>query len=484
MRVILIADIHGNLPALESVLSDAGKRGVDNIWGLGDLAGYCPYPNEVVERLQKEQVRTICGNYDTKILEFKKKKSKWKKKKDPVKFFSLRWTYKNISKNTKRYLKRLPERLILKEEDKKFIFVHGTFDADDEPLKPDTPRGRFSELAGKTGADAVLCGHSHLFMDKTVDGVRFINPGSVGRPFDGDPRASYAVLDIEKGKLSVKNIRVAYKMDAMLKKMRNEGFPQELLQAVREGKSLDPGTRAPNQSPLGMVQGKPCAVRGKHEVKSINRKDLIKQVLKLAESCDYEKEHSHQVGRTALQLFDSLKSLHGLDSRIERVLLESAGLLHDIGLASIRPALPASQRGERGRRSGLSKGTRKHHKTGRDIILNSKNLPLSEEEKMITALIVRYHRRALPKKSHKYYSSLTRVSRDVVNKLSSLLRIADGLDRTHLSMVKYLNCRILPEKVVIQIKAKEFSGPDKEFGKRKADLFEKVFKKELLINWR
>lgn len=456
MRIALIADIHGNLPALEEVLRDAKARGVVQIWALGDLVGYCMYPEETVAMLRKEQVKSIAGNYDTKILAFKKKKSKWKKKKDPVKFFSLRWTYEQLSQDSKEYLKNLPDRLALKEEGKKFLFVHGTTDAADEPLTPDTPDKRFSELAAparKADADAVLCAHSHLFFDKHADGVRFINPGSVGRPFDNDPRASYAILDITEKDLTVSNIRISYDKDELIKKMKNEKFPPELLQAVIQGKSLD---------------------RIKHEKKPPDRNELMKQVLKLAESCTYDREHSWHVSKIALRLFDNLKTLHGLGN--ERVLLESAALLHDIGLASIRPAL-------RGRRSGLDNGAKRHHKTARNIILKSKNIPLDREEKTITALIVRYHRSALPKKSHKYYSSLTRVSRDVVDKLSSFLRFADGLDRSHLNLINDFDCEVLPGKVILHVRAKEFSSLDKDFGKKKADLFEKVFKKEAVIDW-
>lgn len=442
MRIALIADVHGNLPALEEVLRDAKSRGAVQIWSLGDIVGYCPYPEETVAVLKKERIKGIAGNYDTKILIFKKKKSKWKKKKDPVKFFSLRWTYKHLSQDAREYLKNLPERLSVKIEGKKFLFVHGTTDADDEPLMPDTTDERFSELAAparKADADAVLCGHSHLFFDRHAAGVRFINPGSVGRPFDGDPRASYAVLDITEKDLKVSNVRINYDMSGLIKKMENEKFPLELISAVVQGKSTD---------------------RIKQEKKPPDRNELMRQVLKLAESCNYDREHSRHVCKVALRLFDSLKTLHGMNS--ERVLLESAALLHDIGLA---------------------KGAKRHHKTARNIILKSKNLPLDREEKTIAALVVRYHRCALPKKSHKYYSSLTRVSKDVVDKLSSLLRFADGLDRSHLNLINNLDCEILPEKVVLHVIAKEFSALDKDFGEKKADLFEKVFKKEVIIDW-
>ena len=192
-----------------------------------------------------------------------------------------------------------------------------------------------------------------------------------------------------------------------------------------------------------------------------DQKKVIAAVVKLARSCNYEKEHSHQVTRLALELFDGLKKLHRLRPR-HRLLLQSASLLHDIGWI---------------------KGGLRHHKTARDIIMKSSYIPLSKEEKIIVALVVRYHRRAMPKDTHKYYCDLDEGGREELRKLASLLRVADGLDRSRLSSVKDLKCLTFPRKIVVQIRSGNPVEYDQLATQKKADLFEKTFKKDLLVHW-
>jgi exopolyphosphatase/guanosine-5'-triphosphate,3'-diphosphate pyrophosphatase len=189
--------------------------------------------------------------------------------------------------------------------------------------------------------------------------------------------------------------------------------------------------------------------------------NVIEMVLKLAQACDYEKGHSEHVTNVALRLFDELRPLHHLGQK-ERLYLRSAALLHDVGLL---------------------RGLRRHHKSTREIILSSKEFPFADEEKVIVALVARYHRRALPKDSHKYFSDLKAGDKEIVRKLASLLRVADGLDRTHMSAVKDLTCDIHPDRVIIHVEADEFEPWDKEAAKKKADLFEDVFRRELVIDW-
>jgi len=188
---------------------------------------------------------------------------------------------------------------------------------------------------------------------------------------------------------------------------------------------------------------------------------MIDQVLELAKSCNYEKGHSHQVTRLALKLFDVLEPLHHLDDK-EKLFLESAGLLHDIGWV---------------------KGRQGHHKTARDMIIDSKILPFNQQEKVIVALVARYHRRALPQDSHKYYGDLDAQTKNKVCILSAFLRMADGLDRGHMNIVQDLSCDILAEKIILKLKANKAPNLEMEVGKQKADLLEQVFKRELVLQW-
>jgi exopolyphosphatase/guanosine-5'-triphosphate,3'-diphosphate pyrophosphatase len=153
--------------------------------------------------------------------------------------------------------------------------------------------------------------------------------------------------------------------------------------------------------------------------------DLRKQVLSsaaaLGERYRYDAPHARNVAELAVRLFDELRAEHGLSDR-HRLLLEVAALLHDIGnYVNIRG----------------------HHKHSQYLISASEIFGLSQDEMLLVSNVARYHRRAVPSKSHLPYMALDREARVAVNKLSAVLRLANALDADHLQKVKDL--RVLPE---------------------------------------
>lgn len=188
--------------------------------------------------------------------------------------------------------------------------------------------------------------------------------------------------------------------------------------------------------------------------------EISPDVIRLAEKCNYEFEHTWQVTRLAARLFDELKPLHTLKKKHRTYLLYGA-LLHDIGWC---------------------RGGQGHHKSAFEIITSDPPSSLKEDEVPIVALIARYHRKAHPQTKHNAYARLSVFDRDVVAKLASLLRIADGLDRSHQSLVSDLFCSFDKESVTIELC---FTGspPAVEIwgAERKAALFEEVFHRKLTI---
>ncbi|MFA5272406.1 MAG: metallophosphoesterase family protein, partial [Candidatus Omnitrophota bacterium] len=87
MKIAVISDVHANLPALEAVLKDVKEKRVQEIWDLGDSVGYSPFPNEVLASFRRERVKGLLGNYDKKVLSFPRERKKWRKEKDPAKYF-------------------------------------------------------------------------------------------------------------------------------------------------------------------------------------------------------------------------------------------------------------------------------------------------------------------------------------------------------------------------------------------------------------
>ena len=151
-------------------------------------------------------------------------------------------------------------------------------------------------------------------------------------------------------------------------------------------------------------------LRAEQEIPHVRRR----QVLLLARRYQYPKVHAHHVAKLALNLFDQTQFLHHLGQR-EREWLEYAALLHDIGHHI---------------------GENKHHKHTYYLITHADLPGFSSEEVDIMANVARYHRRGQPKAKHRGFRILTRDQQHIVSSLSAILRIADGLDRSHFSVVK------------------------------------------------
>ena len=161
--------------------------------------------------------------------------------------------------------------------------------------------------------------------------------------------------------------------------------------------------------------------RNRAHIQQVERYPDVRRrsVMELGERCNFLAEHARQVARLALQLFDQLKEHHGLGSR-EREWLEFAALLHDVG-------------------THIS--YERHHKHSYYLIQNGDLRGFEPAEIEIIALVARYHRQAPPKKSHEGYAALPRRARLVVSMLGALLRLAEGLDRSHAHAVSSLRLR-------------------------------------------
>jgi putative phosphoesterase len=243
MKVALIGDVHANLPALEAVLAHAREAGVQEIWHVGDFVGYGAFPDEVVQRLQRGDVKNIVGNYDLKALKFKEKRDKWRKSKRPEKWLAFKWAYENLSKESRKYLRSLPREIRMEVAGKRILLTHGSPASNEEPLTLDTPEQRLSELAQMANVDVIVCGHSHQPFTRCVDGVWFINTGSVGRPDDGDPRAAYAILyvqpELEPELFEVRHYRLEYDVTRAAAAIRQHELPEVFAQMMLQGRSLD-----------------------------------------------------------------------------------------------------------------------------------------------------------------------------------------------------------------------------------------------------
>lgn len=439
MKILLIGDIHANLPALKAVLNDARKRKYHQIWNLGDFVGYYPFPNEVVELLRQRDALSIIGNYDLKVLAFKKNEEKWKRNKAPEKFLAFKWTYENLSNTNRKYLASLPEHKRIEINGLNILLTHGSPASNEEYICAQTTKQRLNELAEMANADVVLSGHTHLVFSVKAGNTLFINPGSVGRPEGTDGKATYAILNFSDESIDIENYEIEYEMEKTIKAIRRQKLPQNFIRMLQEGKNLS------------QIQ------KGQSSLMQKQRNEQMDSVIEFAESCDYEESHSMQVTKLALKIFDDLKKLHEMSVK-ERFLLNCGSILHDIGWI---------------------KGQKAHHKTALDLIINAASLPFDIHQKTIIGLIARYHRKALPKSSHKYFCDLNESQQHVVSVLASILRVGDGLDRSHMNIINDLNCTFDNDKITIKVYANRKNSPEIDSARKKSDLMQKLFDKEV-----
>ena len=246
MRYALLSDIHANGPALAAVLADIARRPGVATYHLGDLVGYGPWPDDVVDILVGARLTGVAGNYDSTIATGFPScdlpaDTPWE---EELAIQSYAWTQGHVSRRTKRYLGRLPLRLDLKPlgahvaGGPTVTLVHATTMDNAEYVHADRSDDSLRTLArvAELGGGDVLCfGHTHHFWHRVVDGVHFVNGGSVGRPKDGDPRAGYVLLDVGPEGVRAEFVRVPYDVDAAVHGVRAAGLPDGLARFLRAG---------------------------------------------------------------------------------------------------------------------------------------------------------------------------------------------------------------------------------------------------------
>ena len=254
MRYALISDIHANLPALESVLADLARRpDVDATYHIGDLVGYAPWPNETVALLRSHHIAGVAGNYDSTVAtDYKHCGCRYEDpRQEELSHLSYDWTRRHVSPETKRQLGDLPFRIDLKPlgghaTGPTVILVHGTPTLNTlywEQDRPDSFCSKMAEHADAKTGDVICFGHTHKPWHRVVDGIHFVNTGSVGRPKDGDWRAGYVLLDIGAGQPSVEFVRVEYDIDHTARAILDSDLPHEFADYLRSGGQVSGRTR-------------------------------------------------------------------------------------------------------------------------------------------------------------------------------------------------------------------------------------------------
>jgi putative phosphoesterase len=229
-RVAVITDIHGNLPALQAVLTRIDELGIDTVYCGGDLVGYGPHPNEVCALMQERAIPTIYGNYDYAIA---------RDEEDCGCAYvtahdrelgqrSVDWTLAHTGRPAKDYMRALPFDLRFALGGRRVRLVHGSPRKVNEYLFEDKPQRTFERIAALADCDVLVFGHTHKPWIHTYGDVLFVNCGSVGKPKDGDARAAFALLEPgSQGGVAASIERVSYDAQAVAREVAAAGLPAE-----------------------------------------------------------------------------------------------------------------------------------------------------------------------------------------------------------------------------------------------------------------
>jgi predicted phosphodiesterase len=248
MRYLVLSDVHGNLEALEAVLRAAAAQKYDRVLALGDFVGYGPDPNAVVERIRAlDPVAMIRGNHDKAAAGVGDAEDF-----NPIARTAAHWTGRVLTLENRRYLAALPAGPLLVDD--LVEICHGSPLDEDMYIFKDREAVRalhasrrpvclfghthvalVARLAEQTRVQVELPqGHPELEIAVQADQKCLVNPGSVGQPRDSDPRAAYAIADLERGQVLL--CRVSYPIQIVQAKILAAGLPSALAHRLAMGR--------------------------------------------------------------------------------------------------------------------------------------------------------------------------------------------------------------------------------------------------------
>jgi predicted phosphodiesterase len=262
VRIAVLSDIHGNLPALEAVLRDVRRKGVDGIVVAGDYTGG-PQPQETTDLLRTVGSWMIRGNTEDYCLDYHRGDAPagWRESKQ---WAAMRWSFLRLSRETLDFIAALPEqRVVAVNGTAPIRVVHGSPRSSTEQLFPDrdpvtlqvfrgagllpwgTEPARLSLALAQIEEPVLVCGHSHIPWTQAQDGRLVVNAGSVGASNNGHWHAQYAMLSWRNGRWWAEHHFIAYSLDQIRAVYRDSGylagggaFAQACLLGIERGQNI------------------------------------------------------------------------------------------------------------------------------------------------------------------------------------------------------------------------------------------------------
>jgi len=225
MLIGLISDVHSNAVALKAVLEELDELGVKIILHAGDIVGYNPYPDETIDIFKKKKIVSILGNHDRAFLTGDTSDL------NSNAAAAMEWTRNTASQDSLNYILGLKDTVTIAAKGERIVMFHESPNLQ-EYIYPDdvTP-----DILSNINGDVLVLGHTHIpfIMDYGTRGM-VVNPGSVGQPRDGNPDASFAVLDTVTRKIEHK--RIKYDIEKVIRDMLTVHLPEALAYRLRAGR--------------------------------------------------------------------------------------------------------------------------------------------------------------------------------------------------------------------------------------------------------
>src|SRR5690625_349189 len=228
MKLAFISDIHGNAIALDAVLNDIKQRNVDEIFVLGDICYRGPEPQRSLDIVRSLNVDVIKGSADEWVVRGIEEGEV------PEDVYSMMdkerdWTVSKLNDESIKFLKELPTELNLEFESIKIHAFHATPTSLFDVVPPDESDEKLMESILMNEADIYIYGHIHKPYVRFITGKCIVNTGSVGLPFDGLSRSSYAIVEIEDENIQASIVRVSYEVNKVIIQFDESDYPNNEL---------------------------------------------------------------------------------------------------------------------------------------------------------------------------------------------------------------------------------------------------------------
>ncbi len=225
MKLAIVADIHSNLQALEAVMMEIERADIDQVVCAGDIVGYGANPNECCRIVRGAVTHAVLGNHEISVL------TEDRTGMNPEAAEADRWTSSALEREPQLFLKSLETGSMFEVGSTRAAMYHGSIGSAIEYVFENEIN---EDIVRRSGGDLLILGHTHVPYVKDFGSTMAVNPGSVGQPRDGDPKASFAVLDTDRRSCIVK--RIGYDIDEASNAILAVGLPEFLAERLFLGR--------------------------------------------------------------------------------------------------------------------------------------------------------------------------------------------------------------------------------------------------------